>query len=107
MLESPRQRDAEDSKIQNHLPSDMNTIPEQVLALGMGCLGSPEYFCQILSQAEAALSRDEENKNMLQLLRDCLSACFLCPGQSLPSFQAWQSLGCCLSAAVCSCRTPV
>lgn len=55
MLESPRQRDAEDSKIINHLPSDMNnTIPEQVLALGMGCLGSSGHFCQVLSRAESS-----------------------------------------------------
>lgn len=38
--------DVEDSKILNRFPSDMNnTIPEQVLALRMGCLGSPEHFC--------------------------------------------------------------
>lgn len=49
------ERDAEDPKILNHLPSYMNnTIPEQVLLLGMGCLGSPEHFCQILSQAESS-----------------------------------------------------
>lgn len=55
MLESPRQRDAEDYKIFNHLLSDMiNTIPEQVFALGVGCLGSPEHFYQILSQAESS-----------------------------------------------------
>lgn len=74
-------------------------------------MGAPEFpraFLTALEQAErAVLSRDEENGNVLQLLWACLPFCLLCPEQSLPSFQDWQSLGCCLPTAAGSCGTQV
>jgi len=108
VLQSHREGDvAEGTKIASLLPSYMNnTILEEDFALGVGCLGSPEHFWQTLSQAErAVLSRDEENGSVLQLLWARFPACLLCPEQSLPSFQDWQSLGCCLSTAACSWGT--
>lgn len=76
VLESHRRGDVEGTKIAV-LPSYMNnTNPEEDLALGMGCLGSPEHFCQTLRQAESSSFEGQGERKCLAAavgLLACLS----------------------------------